>query len=50
MGCSKCKQKESIKKELEKEAKLYTKGIIVFLLVLLSLSIFGIYSLISLVL
>lgn len=50
MGCSKCKQKNTIKQELEREAKLYTKGIIVFLLILLSLSLIGIYSLVSLVL
>ncbi len=47
MACTKCKQKESFKKQIYESTKNTEKGIVWFFIIWSALAVYGLYSLIE---
>jgi hypothetical protein len=49
MGCSDCKQKKNIKKDLIESSSIVNRGVLWFVIIWSLLAIYGLYSLIKLI-
>ena len=47
MACTKCKQKNQIREEIEKTTESISKGVIWFVAIWTALALYGLYSLVS---
>jgi hypothetical protein len=47
MGCTNCKNKESLKREIYESTKIVDRGVVIFAIVWSALAIYGLISLIG---